>query len=82
VAAKTVTIEEAAGHLDELIEKANAGDEVILEKSGRPVAKLVALERKVDAEQRRTWGGYEGRIWMSDDFDAPLSDDFWFSGKP
>ena len=83
MAAKTVTIEEAQEHLDELIEKANAGDEVILAKGGVPVAKLTLLAKpKDEPKQRRTWGGYEGRIWMSDDFDAPLPDDFWFSGKP
>jgi antitoxin (DNA-binding transcriptional repressor) of toxin-antitoxin stability system len=78
VAAKTVTIEEAQGRLYELIENANAGDEVILANGGVPVAKLTLLAKpKDETKQRRTWGGYEGRIWMSDDFDAPLPDEFW-----
>ena len=70
MAAKTVTIEEAQGHLDELIEKAHAGDEVILAKDDKPVAKIVSLQR--EPKQRRIWGEYRGRIWMSDDFDDPL----------
>ena len=82
MAAKTVTIEEAKGRLDELIESANAGDEVILAKGGVPVAKLTLLVPPDEGKQRRSWGGYEGRVRMSDDFDAPLPDAFWFSGKP
>lgn len=84
MAAKTVTIEEAQGHLDELIEKANAGDEVILEKSGEPVAKLIALPRKTSSEALppRTVGDFRGALWIADDFDAPLSDEFWGFDKP
>ena len=79
MAAKTVTIEEAEGHLDELIEKANAGDEVILAKGGEPVAKLVALAKR---KGRRVFGQCKGEIWTSEDFDDPLPDDFWLGGNP
>jgi prevent-host-death family protein len=79
VAAKTVTIEEAQGHLDELIEKAHAGDEVILAKGGEPVAKLVPLAKR---KSRRVFGQCKGEIWTSDDFDDPLPDDFWLGGNP
>jgi prevent-host-death family protein len=77
--AKTVTIEEAQGHLDELIGKANAGDEVILAKDGEPVAKLVALPREKSSEPLppRTVGDFRGQFWIAEDFDAPLPDDFW-----
>jgi prevent-host-death family protein len=79
VAAKTVTIEDAEGHLDELIENANAGDEVILAKGGEPIAKLVALPRKKSSEALppRTVGDFRGQFWIADDFDAPLPDEFW-----
>ena len=80
MAAKTVTIEEAEGHLGELIENADAGDEVILAKGGVPVAKLVALPRP--SKQKRVFGEYRGRIRMSEDFDDPLPDDFWLGGEP
>lgn len=80
MAAKTVTIEEAEGHLSELIESANAGDEVILAKGGEPVAKLVALPRA--NKEKRVFGEYRGRIRMSEDFDEPLPDDFWLGGEP
>lgn len=78
MAAKTVTIEEAQGHLDELIEKANAGDEVIFAKGGEPVAKLVPLAKR---KGRRVFGQCKGEVWTSDDFDDPLPDDFWLGGN-
>ena len=79
MAAKTVTIEEAERHLEDLIEKANAGDEVILAKGGEPIAKLVALPREKQPEELppRTVGDFRGEFWIADDFDAPLPDDFW-----
>ncbi len=80
MAAKTVTIEEAQSHLGELIDKANAGDEVILAKGGEPVAKIVALPRP--SKEKRVFGEYRGRIRMSEDFDEPLPDDFWLGGEP
>lgn len=79
MAAKTVTIEEAQGHLDELIEKVNAGDEVILAKGGEPVAKLVPLAKRKGG---RVFGQCKGEVWTSDDFDDPLPDDFWLGGNP
>jgi len=84
MAAKTVTIEEAEGHLEDLIEKANAGDEVILAKNGEPVAKLVALPRTKPSEPLppRTFGDFRGRIRIADDFNDPLPDEFWGFDKP
>ncbi|MGH7821298.1 MAG: type II toxin-antitoxin system Phd/YefM family antitoxin [Candidatus Binatia bacterium] len=61
------------------MEKANAGDEVILSKGGEPVAKLVALAKR---QGRRVFGQCKGEIWTSDDFDDPLPDDFWLGGNP
>ncbi|MGH7899429.1 MAG: type II toxin-antitoxin system Phd/YefM family antitoxin [Candidatus Binatia bacterium] len=84
MAAKTVTIEEAQGNLAELIENANAGDEVILAKGDEPVAKLVALPRKQPTGKPppRTVGDFRGRIRMADDFNDPLPDEFWGFDKP
>lgn len=79
MAAKTVTIEEAEGHLGELIEKIDEGDEVVISKGDRPVAKLIALPGAKASEDLppRTVGDFRGRIWIADDFDAPLPDEFW-----
>lgn len=43
---------EAKTHLSELLEKVEAGEEVIITKHGAPVAKLVPLRREAGAEQR------------------------------
>ena len=66
---KTVNIHEAKTHLSRLVEAAAAGEEIIIAKSGRPMAKLIALEAP---EQPRRPGALRGRIRMHEDFDAPL----------
>lgn len=79
MAAKTVTIEEAERHLGELIEKIDEGDELVISKNDRPVAKLVALPGAKPAEDLppRTVGDFRGALWIAEDFDDPLPDEFW-----
>jgi prevent-host-death family protein len=59
-----VNIHEAKTHLSRLIERAAAGEEIVIAKAGNPVAKLV----RRPAEPRRP-GGWEGRVWIAPDFD-------------
>ncbi len=66
-----VNITEANAQLPALIEKAIAGQEVIIGKGGKPVAKLVRYH--LVAEQRRP-GALRGKIKIADDFDE-LPDD-------
>jgi prevent-host-death family protein len=66
---KTINIHAAKTHLSSLVEEAAAGEEIVIAKAGKPVARIVALE-KPDA--RKTFGMWKGKIWVSDDFDAPL----------
>jgi prevent-host-death family protein len=68
---KTVNIHAAKTHLSNLLEEVAAGEEIIIAKAGKPVARLVRVEPKPDVES--TFGNWKGRIWMSDDFDAPLA---------
>ena len=68
----TVDIHEAKLQLDELIINAVSGEEIVIAKSGRPLAKLVPI---VPAPVLREPGSMKGRIWIADDFDAPLPDD-------
>jgi antitoxin (DNA-binding transcriptional repressor) of toxin-antitoxin stability system len=51
------------------VEEAAAGEEIIIAKAGKPVARIVALEK---SDVRKTFGMLKGKIWVSDDFDAPL----------
>jgi prevent-host-death family protein len=60
---------EARTSLSRLIDRAASGEEIILSKAGKPVAKLVPFRRS--AEPRHP-GGWEGQVRVSDDFDSPL----------
>ena len=60
-------VHDAKTHLSRLLERVAQGEEIIIAKSGRPVAKLVRLA----AEPRRP-GWLKGRIRVGADFDEPL----------
>ena len=55
-----------------MINQAIAGEEIIIAKSGKPVAKLVPFEKPI---RNRKPGSAKGKIIIADDFDAPLPDD-------
>ncbi len=69
-----VNIGEAKSKLSKLINQVIAGEEVIIAKSGKPVAKIVPLEKPI---QDRKPGSAKGRIIIADNFDAPLPDDIF-----
>ena len=79
MAAKTVTIEEAQTRLPELLVLVGQGREVVITKGKEPLAKLAPLSRSKEDKTHvpRVFGEYKGRIWVRDDFDAPLPDEFW-----
>lgn len=62
---------EAKSSLSRLVERAAAGEEIIIAKAGRPRAKLVPIARGAKLRQP---GGWEGRVEISEDFDDPLPD--------
>jgi prevent-host-death family protein len=62
-----VNVHEAKTHLSRVLERVAAGEEVIIAKAGKPVAKLVPLRGG-----KRLPGRLAGRIRMGNDFDAPL----------
>ena len=66
---KQVNIHEAKTHLSSLIEDAEHGEEIVIARHNRPVARLVPFSRTSAA---RKPGSMRGQIRMSDDFDAPL----------
>jgi prevent-host-death family protein len=68
---ETVNIHEAKTHLSRLVERVAAGEEIIIARSGRPIARLVPYAAP---EQRRTFGRMRGKIHIADDFDGPLPD--------
>lgn len=65
-------IHEAKTHFSKLVDSAMNGEEVIIARSGKPVAKLVPiLPQKI----RRKIGVLKGKIKIAEDFDAPLPDE-------
>ena len=67
-----VNIYEAKSKFSKLINQAIAGEEIIIAKSGKPVAKLVPFKKSI---RNRKPGSAKGKIFIADDFDAPLPDD-------
>lgn len=67
-----VNIHEAKTHLSRLLERVAQGEEIVIAKASKPVARLVAVTEK---PKRRKPGSAKGTLWYSDDFDAPLSED-------
>ncbi|MCC7541484.1 MAG: type II toxin-antitoxin system prevent-host-death family antitoxin [Deltaproteobacteria bacterium] len=71
---------ETKTHLSELVDRAARGEEIIISKNGVPMARLAPLEGAT--RKRRKPGGWEGRVWVSDDFDAPLPVEVGFESGP
>lgn len=69
---KTVNVHEAKTHLSRLLDRVAQGEEIVIAKAGRPVARLVAVNER---PKRRQPGSAKGTVWYSDDFDAPLPED-------
>ena len=66
---RVVNIHEAKTHLSRLLSRVERGDEVIIARAGRPVARLLPFDAK---PARRTLGSDRGLFSIPDDFDAPL----------
>lgn len=64
-----VNLYEAKTQLSKLVNAAAAGEEVIIARAGKPVARLVALEKPAG---KRRIGILDGRISVPEDFNAPL----------
>jgi prevent-host-death family protein len=64
---QTVNVHEAKTHLSRLLERVEAGEEIVLARNGKAIARLVPVGRGV-----RRPGTMKGRIHIRRDFDAPL----------
>jgi prevent-host-death family protein len=71
-ASAQVNMHEAKTHLSRLVERVEGGEEIVLSRAGKPVARLVAVRPTTGS---RTPGALRGRIRIGDDFDAPLPDE-------
>jgi prevent-host-death family protein len=66
---KQVNIHQAKTELSKLVERAEAGEEIIIARAGKPAAKLVPLTR---FHGHRRLGLLDGKFRIPDDFNAPL----------
>jgi prevent-host-death family protein len=71
---RTVTLTEAPTRLEELVRLVQQGIEIIITEGDTPVARLVPA---VSADHPRIAGLDQGKVWMSDDFNEELPDEFW-----
>ena len=67
-----VNLYEAKTQLSRLVERAAAGEEIVIAKGGRPLARLVPLAARTAP---REFGFLAGQVWVGPDFDDPLPDD-------
>jgi prevent-host-death family protein len=67
-----VNVKEAKTHLSRLLRRVAGGEEIVISRAGKPVARLVPVAQQ---QRPRELGRDRGRIWIADDFDAPLPAD-------
>jgi len=69
-----VNLYEAKTQLSSLVERAAKGEEFVIAKAGKPVARLVALFQEPE-QPRKPGQNLLGITYIADDFDAPLAED-------
>lgn len=67
-----INIHAAKTHLSKLLERVEQGEEIVIARAGKPVAKLVAY---TESRKPRVPGGLQGAVWVADDFDDFVPDD-------
>ena len=78
----TLNLYQAKTQLSKLVERAAAGEEILIAKAGKPMARLVPLESQ---RRPRNFGFLKGQIWMADDFDElpkDILDAFYGDDEP
>ncbi len=66
---REVNIYEAKTHFSKLLALVKEGEEIIIAKAGKPVARLVPFREQ---PEKRVPGSAKGKITIAPDFDAPL----------
>ena len=68
----SVTIDEAKTQLSKLIEQVERGEEAIITRDNKPVARLVPYVQELP---KRGFGSMKGKAWLDESFWEPLPDD-------
>ena len=63
---ETVNMHQAKTSLSRLVQRALAGEEIVIARNGEPLVKLVPVEKK---REPRVPGLYKGKIWIGPDFE-------------
>ena len=71
----TLNLYEAKTQLSQLVERAAAGEEVIIAKAGKPMVKMVPVEPQEKPKRRQFGQNLLHVTYIADDFDAPMSDE-------
>ena len=76
-----VNTHEAKTHLSRLLQRVAAGEEIVISRAGKPLARLVPFRK---SSRNRTLGQDQGRYTVPNDFNAPLPHDLIdaFEGQP
>jgi len=70
--ATSVNVHEAKTHLSRLLVRVENGEEIVIARSGVPIARLVPADRR---SAQRALGADAGAVVIPDDFDSPLPTD-------
>ncbi|MSO91908.1 MAG: type II toxin-antitoxin system Phd/YefM family antitoxin [Rhodospirillales bacterium] len=78
--AVTVNVHEAKTHFSKLLERVRQGEDVVIAKAGKPVARLVPIDQR---RPDRKPGSARGKFIVHDSFDDPLPEDIqkYFEGR-
>ena len=69
---KVFNLYEAKNQLSSLVDRAASGEEIVIAKHGRPLAKLVPAQVAKKKKEPRKQRNLLGLTYMADDFDGPL----------
>ena len=76
---KTIDLQTTPTDIESLLAQLTPDTEIILTRGELPIARLTPLEGSNSSPRR--FGLHAGTIWMSDDFDDPLPDEFWLGDE-
>ncbi|MBM4136017.1 MAG: type II toxin-antitoxin system Phd/YefM family antitoxin [Nitrospira sp.] len=68
----TINIHDAKTHFSRILKRVENGEEIIIAKAGKPIARILPLEHKI---KKRIPGTAKGRITISKEFFKPLPED-------
>jgi antitoxin (DNA-binding transcriptional repressor) of toxin-antitoxin stability system len=78
---KTIDLQTTPTDLETLLAQLTPDTEIILTKDDVPVARLLSTENTATLKPDRVFGQGKGDFIISDDFDAPLPDEFWMGSE-